>query len=101
MTDRGLALLKALDEGAIKTPDVFFNVGVALINANRPEDAIGYFGKSVALDAAYADGYFRRGLAYLQLGKSAEAKADLQKFVELAPTGAEADLARKALTQLK
>jgi hypothetical protein len=31
----------------------------------------------------------------------AEAKADLQKFVELAPTGAEADLARKALTQLK
>ena len=40
LIDRGLALLKALDESAIKTPDVFFNVGVALINANRPEDAI-------------------------------------------------------------
>jgi len=101
LTDRGLELLKGLDESAIKTPDVFFNLGVALINANRPEDAIPYFGKSIALDAAYADGYFRRGLAYLQLGKMAEAKADLQKFVELAPTGAEADLARKALTQLK
>ena len=101
LVDRGLSLLKALDESAIKTPDVFFNLGVALINANRPEDAIPYFGKSIALDAAYADGYFRRGLAYLQLGKMAEAKADLQKFVELAPTGAEADLARKALTQLK
>jgi tetratricopeptide (TPR) repeat protein len=101
LADRGLALLKALDESAIKTPDVFFNIGVALINANRPEDAIPYFGKSIALDAAYADGYFRRGLAYLQLGKTAEAKADLQKFVELAPTGAETDLARKALTQLK
>jgi len=101
LVDRGLALLKALDESAIKTPDVFFNLGVALINANRPEDAIPYFDKSIALDAAYADGYFRRGLAYLQLGKMAEAKADLQKFVELAPTGAEADLARKALTQLK
>jgi tetratricopeptide (TPR) repeat protein len=101
MIDRGLEMLKSLDEGAIKTPDAFFNVGVALINANRPEDAIVYFGKSVTLDAAYADGYFRRGLAYLQLGKTAEAKADLQKFVELAPTGAEADLARKALTQLK
>jgi tetratricopeptide (TPR) repeat protein len=101
MIDRGLALLKGIDESAVKTPDVFFNVGVALINANRPEDAIPYFGKAIALDAAYADGYFRRGLAYLQLGKTAEAKADLQKFVELAPTGSEADLARKALTQLK
>lgn len=101
LIDRGLAMLKEVDEGAVKTPDVFFNVGVALINANRPEDAIVYFGKSVALDAAYADGYFRRGLAYLQLGKTAEAKSDLQKFVELTPTGPEADLARKALTQLK
>jgi len=101
MIDRGLELLKSLDEGTIKTPDAFFNVGVALINANRPQDAIVYFGKSVTLDATYADGYFRRGLAYLQLGKTAEAKSDLQKFVELAPTGAEADLARKALTQLK
>jgi len=101
MIDRGLELLKGLDESAIKTPDVLFNVGVALINANRPEDAIAYFGKSVALDPAYADGYFRRGLAYLQLGKTAEAKADLQKFVDLTPTGPEADLARKALTQLK
>jgi tetratricopeptide (TPR) repeat protein len=101
MIDRGLEMLKSLDDGAIKTPDAFFNVGVALINANRPEDAIVYFGKSVALDAAYADGYFRRGLAYLQLGKTAEAKTDLQKFVELSPEGPEADLARKALTQLK
>ena len=101
LTDRGLELLKGLDESAIKTPDVLFNVGVALINANRPEEAITYFGKSVVLDPAYADGYFRRGLAYLQLGKTPEAKADLQKFVELSPTGAEADLARKALTQLK
>jgi tetratricopeptide (TPR) repeat protein len=101
MIDRGLALLKSLDESAIKAPDILFNVGVALINANRPEDAIVYFGKSVALDAAYADGYFRRGLAYLQMGKTAEAKADLKKFVELTPQGPEADLARKALEQLK
>jgi len=101
MIDRGLEMLRSLDEGAIKMPDVFFNVGVALINANRPEDAIVYFGKSVTLDAAYADGYFRRGLAYLQVGKTAEAKSDLQKFVELTPQGPEADLARKALAQLK
>jgi tetratricopeptide (TPR) repeat protein len=101
MIDRGAELLKGLEEATIKDPDVFFNIGVTFINANRPEDAIVYFGKAIALDAAYADGYFRRGLAYVQLGKNAEAKADLSKFLELKPEGAEADLARKAVQQLK
>ncbi len=101
LTDRGLLLLKGLDDGAIKSPDVFFNIGVNFINANRPEDAITYFGKALGLDATYADGYFRRGLACIQLGRNAEAKADLQKYVELQPTGAQTDLARKALEQLK
>lgn len=100
MTDRGLELLKGVDDAAVKDPDVFFNIGVNLINASRPDDAIVYFGKAVALDPAYADGYFRRGLAYLQLGRNPEARADLSKFVELQPTGAQADLARKALDQI-
>ena len=53
------------------------------------------------LSGETADGYFRRGLAYLGAGKSAEAKADLNKFLELQPTGAQADLARKAVEQIK
>ena len=100
MTDRGLELLKGVDDASVKDPDVFFNIGVNLINANRPDDAIVYFGKAVTLDPAYADGYFRRGLAHLQRGRNAEAKADLKKFVELQPTGAQADLAKKALEQI-
>jgi hypothetical protein len=35
------------------------------------------------------------------MGKTAEAKTDLKKFLELTPQGPEADLARKALEQLK
>lgn len=101
MTDRGLELLKGVDDAAVKDPDVFFNIGVNLVNADRPDDAIVYFGKAVALDAAYADGYFRRGLAHLQRGRNAEAKADLEKFVALQPEGAQADLARKALEQIR
>jgi tetratricopeptide (TPR) repeat protein len=101
LVDRAQALLGGLDEAAIESADVFFNLGVGFLNANRPEEAIVYFTKAIAKDAAYADGYFRRGLAALQLGRLAEAKADLQKFVELKPEGAEADLARKALQQLK
>jgi tetratricopeptide (TPR) repeat protein len=100
MLDRGMELLKGLDEATVKNPDVFFNIGVNLFNANKPAEAIVYFTKAVTLDPAYADGYFRRGLAYMGLpGKTAEAKADFRKLLELQPTGPQADLAKKALEQ--
>jgi tetratricopeptide (TPR) repeat protein len=100
MTDRGVELLAGIDAASVKEPDVFFNIGVNLLNAGRSEDAIAYFSRAIALDASYADGYFRRGLAHLQLGRTAEAKTDLKKVLELTPTGAQADLARKAIEQL-
>jgi tetratricopeptide (TPR) repeat protein len=100
MLDRGMELLKGMDETAVKNPDIFFNIGVNLFNANKPEEAIVYFSKAVTLDPAYADGYFRRGLAYMGLpGKTAEAKADFRKLLELQPTGPQAELAKKALEQ--
>jgi tetratricopeptide (TPR) repeat protein len=100
LMDRALPLLSSLD-AATTSPDVFFNIGVGFVNANKPEEAITYFTKAIAKDPAYADGYFRRGLAALQLGRMAEAKTDLQKLLELQPTGAQADLAKKALESLK
>lgn len=99
--DQGLELLKGLDETTIKEPDVYFNIAVNFLNANRPEDAITYLGKAIALDAAYVDGYFRRALAYIQTGKMDLAKADLQKVVELDPNGQQGEAARKTLAQLK
>jgi tetratricopeptide (TPR) repeat protein len=101
MLDRGLELLKGLDESTIKNPDLFFNIGVNFVNANKAEEAITYFTKAVTVDPNYADGYFRRGLAYMNVNKPADAKADLQKFLELQPEGPQADLARKALAQIK
>ena len=100
MLDRGMELLKGIDEASVKNPDIFFNIGVNLFNANKPEEAVVYFTKAVTLDPAYADGYFRRGLAYMGLpGKTAEAKADFRKLLELQPDGPQADLAKKALAQ--
>jgi tetratricopeptide (TPR) repeat protein len=101
MLDRGLELLKGIDEATIKSPDLFFNIGVNFLNANQTEQAITYFTKAINLDPAYADGYFRRALAYVQINRVAEARADLVKLLELAPEGALADAARKALEQLK
>jgi tetratricopeptide (TPR) repeat protein len=101
MLDKGLEMLKGVDDSSVKEPEVFYNVAALLLNAQKPEDAIRYLTKAVTVDPAYVDGYFQRGLAYLQLQKTPEAKADFQKVIELAPTGAQAETAKKALQQLK
>lgn len=99
--DRGMAVLKTIDETAVSDPEIFYNVAVILLNQGKAEDAIPYLTKSVTLDPSYVDGYFQRGLAYLGTGKTAEAKADFKKVVELGPTSPQAETAKKALEQLK
>jgi tetratricopeptide (TPR) repeat protein len=101
MADRGAALAAAVDPTAIKDPDVAYNLGVQLSNAGKPAEAATFFSQSIALDARYVDGYFRRGLAEINLGRVAEAKADLAKVLELSPAGPQSELARKAVEQLK
>lgn len=99
--ERGLALLEGLDASAITNPDVYFNIGVGFLNRNKPDEAVTYFTKALAVDPAYLDGYFQRALTYLGQQKLAEAKSDFEKVVELAPEGPQAETARKALEQLK
>jgi tetratricopeptide (TPR) repeat protein len=101
MLDKGLALLEGVDQAAIKNPDVFFNVGVGFVNQNKPDAAIEYFSKAIAVDPAYVDGYFQRGMTYLSAQKLAEAKADFQKVLELAPDGPKAPAAKQVLDQIK
>jgi len=101
MVDKARSLLSALDESQVQSADVFFNMGINFFNAGEAQDAIGYFGKAIAKDPAHVDAYYRRALAYLGQGKSAEAKADLQKVVELQPDGEMGTMAKKALEQLK
>jgi tetratricopeptide (TPR) repeat protein len=101
MLDRGMELLKGLDEATVKNPDVFFNIGVGFRNKDKPDAAISYFSKAIAVDPAYVDGYFQRGLTYFGLQKLPEAKADFQKVVDLAPDSPQAAAAKKVLEQLK
>jgi tetratricopeptide (TPR) repeat protein len=98
--EKGMELLNKLDQSAIKDPAIFFNVGVMLLNQQKPENAIEYFTKTVALDPNYTDGYFQRALTYLQLQKLPESKADFKKVLELQPEGPQAETAKKALEQL-
>jgi tetratricopeptide (TPR) repeat protein len=99
--ERGMAVLMTIDETAVSDPEIFYNVAVILLNQGKGEDAIPYLTKSVTLDPSYVDGYFQRGLAYLGQGKTAEAKADFTKVVQLAPGTPQGDTAKKALEQIK
>ena len=101
MLDKGMGLLSKLDQASVKDPAIYFNVGVLLLNHQKQPEAIQYFTKAVTVDPTYVDGYFQRGLAYLGQQKMAEAKADFQKVIELAPGTPQAETAKAALGQIK
>jgi tetratricopeptide (TPR) repeat protein len=99
--DKARELLAGADPARIESADIAFNFGVGLLNASATEQALPWLSRAVALDAAYVDGYYRRGLAYLQLGRIQECRSDLAKVVELAPATPQAEMARKALAQVR
>jgi tetratricopeptide (TPR) repeat protein len=99
--DDAKKVLAALPPGAISDVDTIINLGIRFTNQNLPEDAFRYFNDAVALAPDVAAAYYYRGIANLQLKKMKEAKADLNKVVELAPDAPEAKDAKDLLAQMK
>jgi Tfp pilus assembly protein PilF len=99
--DEGKAVLDGLAAGAVKDPAVYSNLAILFMNKKRPEEAREYMTKAIAIDANVAESYYYRGLANIQAKKNAEAKADFQKYLELAPNGPEAKEVKEMLQALK
>ena len=112
--DEGKALLASVDDTQVKEAAVFVNVGINLLNQNKAKDSVPFFDRAIARFPDSPDAYYYRGLANLQLASAiapdnkeegdklmAAGKADLTKFVAMAPTAPEADIAKKMLDQLK
>lgn len=99
--EEGRKVLDSINPAQLKDPLVLVNAGILLINQNKPSEALIYFDQAIAGFPNQPDAYYYRAITRLQLGKNDEAKADLQKFLELAPGAPEADTARKILAQLK
>ena len=98
----------------MKEPAIFVNVGINLMNQNKAKDALPFFEKAIARFPNDPDAYYYRGLTNVQLGSAiapdnkeegdkllAAGKADLQKFVAMAPADPNAEVAKKMLEQLK
>ncbi len=77
--------LAQLPQGATVDPDTLLNMGIEKFNAQDLKGALEYFDRVVRENPNLPDAYYYRGLVYLQQSKTAEAKADFQKLLELAP----------------
>lgn len=99
--DEGKAILDGFPEGAIKDPAVYTNLAIVFMNQKRPDDARSYMTKAIAVDPTLAESYYYRGLANIQARRSAEAKADFLKYLELAPAGPDAKEVKEMLQALK
>jgi tetratricopeptide (TPR) repeat protein len=94
-------LIASIDESKITDPMMLLNVGIGLLNVKNTDEAFTWFDKVVVRFPSNADGYYYRGLTELQQGKTDAAKADLTKFVEMAPNAPEAATAKGILEKLK
>lgn len=98
--DAGKTLLEKLPPDTIKDPTIYINVGILFLNKKSPADAVTYFTKAVTMDPKTGDTYYYRGLAYAQLKKTAEARADFEQVLALAPSSPEAKDAKTMLAAL-
>jgi Flp pilus assembly protein TadD len=99
--DESRQLIASIDESKITDPTMLLNVGIGLLNAKKTDEAFTWFDKVVVRFPSNADGYYYRGLTELQQGKTDAAKADLTKFVAMAPNAPEAATAKGILEKLK
>jgi len=95
-------ILSALDDTKVTDPAIFLNSGIALVNERKHAEAVVWFDKAIARFPQHPDGYYYRGIANLSLAKNAEAKADLEKYVSIAPKDApELVTAKQILATIK
>jgi hypothetical protein len=98
--DKGKAIVDKLPADAVDAT-ALTNIGIVLMNKKQPAAARDYFTRVIESNPKDADGYYYRGLATIQAGKAKEAKADLQKVIELAPDSDQAKEAKEYLKSIK
>lgn len=95
-------VMASVDDSKVIDPVVFLNLGIGMINEGKQAEAIPWFDRAIARFPDYPDSYYYRGLSYVALGKTAEAKADLEKFIAIAkPDAPELAQAKAILESIK
>lgn len=78
--------LAQLPQGTTVAPDTLLNIGIKKYNEGDMPGAQAQFDRVVKENPELPDAYYFRGLTLLAQGKTAEAKADFLKLLEIAPS---------------
>jgi Tfp pilus assembly protein PilF len=79
---------------------MLFNEAARLINAGKDAEAEPLLKQAITIDDKMAMAYYELGMVYVRGGKSADAKTNLTKYLELDPKGRDADTAKEMLKYL-
>ena len=74
-----------------------FNDAAKLINEGKDAQAEPLLKQAIAANDKLSVAYYELGMLYVRTGKNADAKANLQKYLELEPDGKEAATAKEML----
>jgi tetratricopeptide (TPR) repeat protein len=96
-----LAYLAKIDDATISDPEILLNTAMNLLNRRRSSEATTVLDRVISRFPENPAAYFYRGYAKMQAAKPADAKADLEKYLALAPDGAQAEQAKTMLASIK
>ncbi len=96
-----LAMLREADKLQPDDVATLFDIGAVAMNAGDVPAAERAFQRVIELDDSHALGHYQLGMAYVNQGKSEEAVAHLEKYLELEPDGPQAATATGLLDYLK
>lgn len=84
-----------------KNAGSLFNEAAKVINGGNDAEGEKLLKQAISVDDKMAVAYYELGMIYVRAGKSAEAKTNLEKYLELDPTGKDAATAKEMLSYLK
>jgi tetratricopeptide (TPR) repeat protein len=96
-----LATKNTTEGGGTVSAETLFNQGAIAWNSNNFKEAEEKFAAAVKTKPEYADAHFMLGKVYINLGKLAEAAAEFETYLKLAPNGSNAKEAQANFDALK
>jgi tetratricopeptide (TPR) repeat protein len=78
-----------------------FNEAARLINSGKDGEAEPLLKGAIAANDKFAPAYYELGMLYVRSQKNADAKTNLQKYLELEPSGKDAATAKEMLNYVK
>lgn len=78
-----------------------FNDAAHLINSGKDAEAEPLLKGAIAANEKFGPAYYELGMLYVRTQKNAEAKTNLQKYLELEPNGKDAATAKEMLNYVK